>query len=171
MEMLLDLYEQANTILTDNFGDLGPLLVVGVLGVFLILLTLPIVLRKEKDPLDKIREATQQIEVGDDKAKLRRGKQGKDKLAKYSNFLEPQNEEEYSAVRVKLLQAGYRSKDAVRTYHFLQFALGILGLFLRIVREENMTVLMASHDSLVDDYVDTILQLRDGQIMEIIEMR
>ena len=47
----------------------------------------------------------------------------------------------------------------------------ILGLFLRIVREENMTVLMASHDSLVDDYVDTVLQLQDGQILEIIEMQ
>jgi putative ABC transport system ATP-binding protein len=47
----------------------------------------------------------------------------------------------------------------------------ILGLFLRIVREENMTVLMASHDSLVDDYVDTILQLQDGQILNRIEMQ
>ena len=47
----------------------------------------------------------------------------------------------------------------------------ILGLFLRIVREENTTVLMASHDSLVDDYVDIALQLRDGQITETIEMR
>ena len=130
MEMLIGLYEQANAILTENFGDLGPLLVIGVLGLFLILLTLPIVLKKEKDPLDKIRQATQQLEVGDDKAKLRRGKGGKDKLAKYSDFLEPKNEEEYSAVRIKLLQAGYRSKDAVRTYHFFQFAAGILGLIL-----------------------------------------
>ena len=46
----------------------------------------------------------------------------------------------------------------------------ILGLFLRIVREENMTVLMASHDSLVDDYVDTVLKLQDGQILNRIEM-
>ena len=45
---------------------------------------------------------------------------GEDKLAKYSNFLEPQDEEEYSAVRMKLMQAGYRTKNAVRTYHFLQ---------------------------------------------------
>ncbi|HOT92927.1 MAG TPA: ABC transporter ATP-binding protein [Anaerolineae bacterium] len=42
----------------------------------------------------------------------------------------------------------------------------ILGLFARIVNEEKVTVLMASHDSLVDEYVDTILQLRDGQIVE-----
>jgi putative ABC transport system ATP-binding protein len=41
----------------------------------------------------------------------------------------------------------------------------ILGLFGRIVKEEKVTVLMASHDSLVDEYVDTVLQLRDGQLM------
>ncbi|HQE91923.1 MAG TPA: ABC transporter ATP-binding protein [Anaerolineae bacterium] len=41
----------------------------------------------------------------------------------------------------------------------------ILGLFGRIVREENVTVLMASHDSLVDEYVDIILRLQDGQLL------
>lgn len=41
----------------------------------------------------------------------------------------------------------------------------ILGLFQRVVYEENITMLMASHDPLVDDYVDMILQLKDGQIV------
>ncbi len=41
----------------------------------------------------------------------------------------------------------------------------ILGIFRRIVDEENMTLLMASHDPLVDEYVDLILQLQDGQIV------
>jgi putative ABC transport system ATP-binding protein len=40
----------------------------------------------------------------------------------------------------------------------------ILGLFQSIVYEENITMLMASHDPLVDGYVDTILQLKDGQL-------
>lgn len=40
----------------------------------------------------------------------------------------------------------------------------ILTLFQRIVREGNVTLLMASHDPLVDGYVDGILQLRDGQL-------
>ena len=52
------------------------------------------------------------------------------KLDKYSSFLEPQNEKAYSETRLKLLQAGYRSKDAVRTFHFLQFILGIAFLAL-----------------------------------------
>ncbi|MGC9522463.1 MAG: ABC transporter ATP-binding protein [Anaerolineae bacterium] len=41
----------------------------------------------------------------------------------------------------------------------------ILGLFQRIVYEESITILIASHDPLVDGYVDTILQLKDGQIV------
>ncbi|MGR3585461.1 MAG: type II secretion system F family protein, partial [Pseudooceanicola nanhaiensis] len=36
-------------------------------------------------------------------------------------------------VKMKLLQAGYRSRDAVRFYHFAQFALGILGIILGVV--------------------------------------
>lgn len=43
----------------------------------------------------------------------------------------------------------------------------ILSLFKRIVRERNMTMLMATHDSLVDDYVDQVLHLQDGQIHRI----
>jgi putative ABC transport system ATP-binding protein len=41
----------------------------------------------------------------------------------------------------------------------------ILALFRRIVEEEHVTMLMASHDALVDEYVDQVLQLRDGQIV------
>ncbi len=41
----------------------------------------------------------------------------------------------------------------------------ILGLFQRIVAEEHITIMMASHDPLVDDYVDMILKLSDGQVV------
>ena len=40
----------------------------------------------------------------------------------------------------------------------------ILGLFQQIVREQNVTCLIVTHDSLVDDYVDYVLYLKDGQI-------
>ena len=43
----------------------------------------------------------------------------------------------------------------------------VLSLFKRIIRERNMTMLMATHDSLVDDYVDQVLHLQDGQINRI----
>jgi putative ABC transport system ATP-binding protein len=42
----------------------------------------------------------------------------------------------------------------------------ILALFEQIVKEETITILMASHDPLVDDYVDMIVQLKDGQLIQ-----
>jgi ABC-type lipoprotein export system ATPase subunit len=41
----------------------------------------------------------------------------------------------------------------------------ILALFKSIVKEEQVTLLMASHDALVDDYTDFIWHLKDGQIV------
>jgi ABC-type lipoprotein export system ATPase subunit len=41
----------------------------------------------------------------------------------------------------------------------------ILDLFRRIVREEHVTMLLASHDPLVDGYVDDVLQMKDGQLV------
>jgi putative ABC transport system ATP-binding protein len=40
----------------------------------------------------------------------------------------------------------------------------IMALFGRIVAEEGLTLLMASHDPLVDAYVDTILNLKEGRL-------
>jgi ABC-type lipoprotein export system ATPase subunit len=40
----------------------------------------------------------------------------------------------------------------------------ILKLFRQIVDTERITLLMSSHDPLVDNYVDEIVQLKDGQI-------
>lgn len=43
----------------------------------------------------------------------------------------------------------------------------VLSLFRKIIREQNITMLMATHDSLVVDYVDQIMHLQDGQILQI----
>ncbi|MCB8987263.1 MAG: ABC transporter ATP-binding protein [Ardenticatenaceae bacterium] len=40
----------------------------------------------------------------------------------------------------------------------------ILALFQAIARSRDLTILLASHDSLVDEYVDEVLHLEDGQI-------
>lgn len=120
--------EEIQTMITDVLGPFGPLMVVGLLGVFLILITLPVLLKREVDPLDKIKASNQVETSGKGKGKKLRTASSKDKLEKYSSFLEPQNAEEYSAVKLKLLQAGYRSSNAVRIFHFLQFALGVFGL-------------------------------------------
>lgn len=112
------------TMLIDLLGPFGPLIVVGMLGLLLVGLTLPVLMRKQADPLDRLHNITREPTVANSKSERLRTSSGKDKLEKYSNFLEPQDEAEYSAVRLKLLQAGYRTKNAVRIFHFLQFALG-----------------------------------------------
>jgi len=41
----------------------------------------------------------------------------------------------------------------------------ILDIFKSIVKEKQMTMLMATHDSISDEYVDEVLRLKDGQIL------
>jgi ABC-type lipoprotein export system ATPase subunit len=41
----------------------------------------------------------------------------------------------------------------------------VLDLFRTIVEENHFTILLASHDNLVDQYVDRVLQLADGRIL------
>lgn len=119
-----------NAKLTDMLGPFGPLIAILMLGVLLILLVLPAMLQKQDDPLDRLKAANK---VSSSKSpEALRASQGTDKLDKYSSFLEPQDEEEYSAIRLKLIQAGYRTKSAVKTYHFAQFALGISLLLLGV---------------------------------------
>ncbi|MDF1804127.1 type II secretion system F family protein [Thalassovita sp.] len=124
-----------NTILGEDLAPFGPVILVGLLALGLIMAAVMILLGQKSDPLDKLNKDHRQAE----KASRKSGKSGglrtaksNDKLEKYSTFLEPQNEKEYSAVHQKLLQAGYRSKDAVRFYHFAQFALGLGGLALGV---------------------------------------
>jgi len=124
----MELFGQINDLLVERFGAMGPLYAVGVLGVLLVAITLPVFLRKRRDPLDKLRDdvrrGTRSAPSGDRKA-LRHDSGRNDKLDKFSSFLEPQTEEEMSSARLKMMQAGYRSKAAVRNFHALQFLLGL----------------------------------------------
>lgn len=134
--------EVLNQILIDKFGPLGPLIAVGGLGFLLMLIAVPILFKKDADPLDKLRDVRRNS--GGDERQALRIQGGGDKLEKYSAFLEPQNEEEYSAIQLKLLQAGYPGKNAVRTFHFAQFALGIglllFGAIIVFLKSQNPTV-------------------------------
>ena len=138
METETGLIARGNQFLIDQLGPFGPLIVVGFLGFILIAVALPVFLRRTRDPLDKLRDQARGTAyeagkaVDGKKGSLRAAGTG-DKLAKYSNFLEPQNADEFSAVKLKLVQAGYRGKNAVRSYYFIQFVLGMGLLFVGIV--------------------------------------
>ncbi|WP_213684607.1 type II secretion system F family protein [Roseicyclus sp.] len=120
---------KANSLILGNLGDLGPLIVVGFLGLLLILVTLPMMLFKKKDPLERIRDANAVTEKSTRVGSLRRG--GKDeRLNRFAQYLEPQDQTHYSAMQLQLLRAGYRSKSAVQIFFFAQLALAIGGLIL-----------------------------------------
>lgn len=122
-----------NTMLTDAFGPLGPLLALGLVGMVLVLATIPAMLKKQPEPFSKLK--AQRLDVAKAArpgADLRRGEKT-DKLEKFAGFLEPQDAETMSAARLKMLRAGYRSKNAVRMFHFAQLVLGIGLLALGVI--------------------------------------
>ncbi|EEX08176.1 type II/IV secretion system protein, TadC subfamily [Ruegeria lacuscaerulensis ITI-1157] len=125
---------QINDMLTQHLGEFGPLIVVGVLGMFMILVTIPILLNQPEDPLKKLQRAnsSQKRDRKNKKEQLRQASRN-EQLEKFASFLEPKDEQEYSAMQLKLRQAGYVSKDAVRFFHFAQFSLGIIGIVIGVL--------------------------------------
>ena len=117
-----------NDFLIGSFGPLGPLYAVGFLGLALIMAVLPAMLRRKPEPFDKLKALRTHVPTKTQSPTLRRGDKA-DKLEKFANFLEPQDEEQMSASRLKMVRAGYTAKNAVRMFHFAQFSLGI-GLLL-----------------------------------------
>lgn len=130
------MFSGINDFLIAKMGPLGPLFAVGLLGVLLMAITLPTMLKKRADPFAKLRETTRPTGEGRartaEKKSLRAGR-GSDKLDKFAHFLEPKSEEEMTSARLKMTRAGYRSKTAVRTFHAIQFILGIVFLIAGVV--------------------------------------
>jgi tight adherence protein C len=130
----MELVASVNRLLVGLIGPLGPLVVVGGLGLVLVLVTLPAMLKKRADPLDKLRAASASAgkSAGANAQTLRRGDKS-DKLQKFATFLEPQDAAEMTTARLTMLRAGYRSKNAVRTFHAAQFGLGIGFLLIGLI--------------------------------------
>lgn len=125
MEMITNLFGSS------GIGAFGPVILLGVLGVFLIGAVVVMLMKQSQDPLNRLKEAQNSSRTADPAKQLRQAK-ANDKLEKYSSFLEPKDAKEYSEVQKKLIQAGYRTKDAVRFFHFAQFVLGVIFLILGV---------------------------------------
>lgn len=123
-----------NEMLTQHLGEFGPLIVVGVLGVVMVAVAILLMINQPEDPLKKLQRnnAAPKNQKKSKKDQLRQSGRN-EQLEKFATFLEPKSEEELSAVQLTMRQAGYQSKDAVRFYHFAQFALGIIGLLIGVL--------------------------------------
>lgn len=134
----MELFATLNQTLIDTLGPMGPVIAVAGVGLLMVIATLPAMLKRRPDPLDRLRasaglapQPTRPAKADTSKQKLRLGG-GSDKLEKYAGFLEPQSEEEMTASRMKMTRAGYRGKNAVRTFHAIQFGLGLAMLVLGV---------------------------------------
>ncbi len=132
----MDFLPNFMTGLTERFGPMAPLLAVGLLGMLLILLALPVVMKRQRD---RFRELKDQVpKAGIEKKKILRKADRMDKLEKFAQFLEPQKKEELSAAKLNMLRAGYTGKNAVRMFHAIQFLLAILfligGLIVALIK-------------------------------------
>lgn len=123
--------------LAASLGPLAPAIALGFAGLALAGGTALALLRRRPDPMEKFRQAAagatgakkRGAAEGGGARRLRQKDRG-DKLKKFADFLEPKDEKELSSARLKLIQAGYRSKSAVRTLHGIQFLLAMSLLVL-----------------------------------------
>jgi tight adherence protein C len=128
----MEFMSNINVMLTDAMGPLGPLIAVGMLGLLLILIALPTMLKKQRDRFSELK-AVQPGRADAGKARaLRRNEKG-DKLERFAQFLEPNKEDELSAAKLRLLRAGYSAKNSVRMYHAVQFILAMIFLALGVI--------------------------------------
>lgn len=137
------MFTSLQEMLVSALGPLGPLIAVGFLGLVLILIALPTMMKKQRDRFSELKIEARSGKA-DDRA-LRRGTGGTaEKLEKFAHFLEPQKAEEMSAIRLKLLRAGYPDKSAVHMFHAAKLVLGIgllaLGLIYAMLKSANEEV-------------------------------
>ena len=131
------LFEKFETSLIESYGPAAPLYALIALGVLIIVVTLPILLKKKKDPLDRF--GFQESRRDDDLLKLRvDGDDGK--LSGLGDYLEPTDEKELSETRKMLRSAGYKDASSVRIYFFARAGLGVLlmlvAVFVFLIRPE-----------------------------------
>ena len=118
---------------TDALGPLGPIVILGVVGLMMVILVIIMMMKQPEDPIAKLQRATEEKKSGGDRReKLRSAGQNK-QLERFSEFLEPKDVAELSKRQLTLRQAGYQSKDAVRIFHAAQFVLGLVGLLGGVV--------------------------------------
>jgi len=129
----VELLTQLQDTLTNNLGPFGPIIIVGTLGVILIVIVVVLILNQRQDPLEKLKRANKTGRPDEETKKRLRSGGRNHRLDKYASFLEPQDAKQLSKMKLTLMQAGYRSNDAVRYFHFAQFALGIGFLVLGVI--------------------------------------
>ncbi|UPH71463.1 type II secretion system F family protein [Abyssibius alkaniclasticus] len=131
-------------------GPLGPLMVAGGIGLLLIIISIPFAMKSGPNPFERLGRGSLGFSSGDgEKTALNlRYNSGKFDLSRFDQYLTPQDQKEFSAVRLKLIQAGYRSKSAVSNFAFARMAGGLtlilLGVLLMLLRGKDFSAATAA---------------------------
>ena len=135
------LFGQAWTALIENYGAAAPFYLLAGIGLIMMVIALPIVLRKRADPLERFSFSDESLKS--DLVRLRdTGDDGK--LKSIAGFLESADEEEMSETRAMLRAGGYRGGSAVRQFNFARAGFGVvllsvgLVVFLLLPKEPNV---------------------------------
>lgn len=153
----MEILNTFNDMIVAVLGPAGPMLALGGLGLVLIVATLPTMLKKQVNPYDKLK-AQKQGTTSKEKGPVLRASGKEDKLQKFSAFLEPQDAEQMSAARLKMLRAGYKSKNAVRMFHFAQLVLGLGALAIGII----YTLFLKAHQEDVSTQTMILMTILPG---------
>lgn len=141
------MFETLNATLVEALGEEAWIYIAGGAGLVLVLLMIPLLLHRKAEPMDRIaRERKGQIlSDADDDQRLSRHGNRNEHLAKYAQYLDPQDAEEMSKTRTLLIRAGYPHKDAVRTLTAAQILLGIglvvLGAIYSFVLAKDLAII------------------------------
>ncbi len=120
------------TALQGLTSPLGLMAVLVVGGLTLVLFAATGGRAKAVDPLDKLRRQARDIPQ-ERSGKLSRREENNSlqkRLDRYKSFLEPGTDEEKTAARLEMIQAGYHGRNAVRDYHAAKFIMALGGLML-----------------------------------------
>jgi tight adherence protein C len=130
----VSLIEQIIDMLTAAFGPLGPIYAFAAIAGLTVLAAAPLLLRKTADPLSRLSRPVADLRqvkaaAGVPAPHRLRAETGGARLAPIAGYLEPKDEKELSEIRLKLVQAGYRNRSAVRTFFFSR-AVGAIVMIL-----------------------------------------
>lgn len=116
------LFAQVWGALIANFGEGAPFLLLGGVGVILMVIALPLVLRKRADPLERFSFTDEKL--SEDLVRLR-DTADDGSLKSIAGLLEPEDDEEMSETRAQLRAAGYRHGSAVRQFYLARAGLAL----------------------------------------------
>ncbi len=158
--------QQVNRIfeaLTAAFGPMGPVWVMGGLGLILIVAAAPMLMFRRNDPLEKLEREREAMRLAaasrsatangavrrrPESEGLRADSAKPGRLATLAPLFQPKDQEKIQGAREKLMQAGYRSRTAVQAFFVARVLgaalIGIGALAFALLRGTEVDVLSYS---------------------------